>query len=196
MRANSTLIAVAALLLALLGCNSKGSPAAAAPEKTSGGDAPPVVGPVHKTGSGSVSATVGSGGGTLELTGGPRIQIPPGAVQGQQDFVLKEAPRTTSFSNSEHERPVGPTFIFAPAIEAPEGSSIKVSISVANVPEGWGKPSIAYEYAVGAMVGAEDSEHTKWQYEDAELQGGKVEADLPALNGYRLQFVMTNLEAQ
>ena len=97
--------------------------------------------------------------------------------RGQQDFVLKEAAKTTAFFNSEHERPVGPTFIFSPGVEAPEGSSIKVSIRVANVPEGWGKPSIAYEYAAGAMVGAEDAEHTKWQYEDAELQGGKVEAD-------------------
>ena len=196
MRANTRLIASAALLLALLGCKSN-SPAAAAPEPTSGGDAPTAISaPVHKSGSGTVSATLGSGGGTLELTGGPRIEIPAGAIQGTQEFVLKEAPRTTAFFNSEHERPAGPTFIFSPDVEAPDGSSITVSYNVPNIPEGWGKPSLAYEYAAGEMVGAEDSEHTKWQYEDAELQGSKVVARLPALNGYRLQFVMTNLEAQ
>jgi hypothetical protein len=196
MRTNTGLI-VAALLLSFSGCNKgKPSPAASAEERTSGGEPAAVTGPVHKTGSGSVSATLGSGGGTLELTGGPRVVIPPGAVQGTQEFQLKEAAKTTAFFNSEHERPVGPTFIFSPEVEAPEGSSITVTYSVANVPEGWGKPSIAYEYAAGEKVGAEDSEHTKWQYEDAELSGGKVEAKLPALNGYRLQFVMTNLEAQ
>lgn len=197
MRANTNLIAVAALL-ALFGCKSKESPGAeAAPERSSGDEAPTAItAPVHKSGSGTVSAIVGSGGGTLELSGGPRVVIPPGAVEGTQEFVLKEAPKTTAFLNSEHERPVGPTFIFAPGVEAPEGSSIKVALTVNNVPEGWGKPSIAYEYSVGEMVGAEDAEHTKWQYEDAELEGAKVEANLPALNGYRLQFVMTNLEAQ
>jgi hypothetical protein len=45
-------------------------------------------------------------------------------------------------------------------------------------------------------VGAEDSQHTRWQYENARLTGGRAVADLPAINGYRLQFVLTNLESQ
>jgi hypothetical protein len=198
-RSNRTLIAIVALLLGSAGtaCSKNPSPGATAAEASSGGDAPAVASaPVHKTGSGSVSATVGPAGGSLELSGGPRVELPPGAVQENQDFVLKEAAKTTAFFNSEHERPVGPTFIFSPDVEAPEGGSIKVSIPVSNVPEGWGKPSIAYEYFAGEMVGAEDAEHTKWQYEDAQLSGGRAVAELPALNGYRLQFVLTNLEAQ
>lgn len=198
-RSNRMLIAIVALLLGTVafGCGKKDSPgAAASPEATSGGEPAVSSTPVRKTGSGSVSATLGPAGGVLELTGGARVEIPAGAVQESQDFVLKEAAKTTAFGNSEHERPVGNPFIFSPDVEAPEGSSITVSIPVSNVPEGWGKPSIAYEYFAGEMVGAEDAEHTKWQYEDAELTGGRAVAKLPALNGYRLQFVMTNLEAQ
>jgi hypothetical protein len=189
-----------ALALGLTAC-SKGGPesspgASSASERSTGGD---VVAPnsvVRKTGSGSVTATLGTPGGTLELSSGPRVEIPPGAVDGSQDFVLKEAARTTAFFNSEHEKPYGPTFIFSPGINAPEGRTITVSLPVGALPEGWGDPSIAYEYPVGEMVGAEDAEHTQWQYEDAKISGGRAIAELPAVNGYRLQFVMTNLEAQ
>jgi hypothetical protein len=151
---------------------------------------------VHKTGGDTVSARIGPPGGTLELSRGPKVEIPPGAVDGGEDFVLKVAPKTTAFFNSEHERPVGPPFIFSPGVDAPEGRTIRVSIPLSSAPSGWGEPSIAYEYPEGAMVGAEDAEHTKWQYEDAKLSGGRAVAELPALNGYRLQFVLTNLEAQ
>ena len=44
---------------------------------------------VHKTGSNEVTATIGPPGGTLELSNGPRVDIPPGAVQGSQTFVLQ-----------------------------------------------------------------------------------------------------------
>ncbi len=195
-------IGIAAAAVIGAGACSKGGPdsspgASSASERTSGGDrnaAPNSA--VRKTGSGSVSALVGAPGGTLELSSGPRVEIPPGAIEGGEEFVLKEAPKTTAFLNSEHEKPVGPAFIFSPGLNAPEGRAIEVSIPLASYPEGWGEISIAYEYPVGAMVGAEDAEHTKWQYENAKLSGGRAVAQLPALNGYRLQFVLTNLEAQ
>lgn len=103
---------------------------------------------------------------------------------------------TTAFFNEEAERPVGKTFSFAPAVEAPEGRTIKVSIPLASYPEGWGEVAIAYEYPVGDRVGAEDSIHTRWQYETARLSGGRAVAELPALIGFRLQFVLSNLESQ
>jgi hypothetical protein len=185
----------------LVACNkgAGGSPGASEggdEESTGGGDVAVPNSAVHKTGSGSVSALIGPPGGTLELASGAKVEIPPGAVQGGEEFVLKDAPNTTAFFNSEHERPVGPTFIFSPDVHAPEGRSIRVSIPLASYPAGWGDVSIAFEYPAGEMVGAEDSEHTKWQYEDGKLSGGRAVAELPALNGYRLQFVLTNLEAQ
>ena len=154
-------------------------------------------GPVSKRGSGSVSATVGSGGGSLELNEGPRVEIPSGAVQGGQDFVLKVAPKTTAFSNKESERPLGPTFSFSPGVDAPSGSTIDVSFPLASLPSGWGEPSIAYEAEAGAAITyGEDSTRTKWYYERASMSGGRVVARLPAVNGLRMQFVLTNLEAQ
>jgi hypothetical protein len=196
-------IGIAAAAVIGAGACSKNGPdsspgASSASERTSsGGDRNAVPNSaVRKTGSDSISALVGPPGGTLELSSGPRVEIPAGAIEGGREFVLQEAPRTTAFRNSEHEKPVGPPFIFSPGVEAPQGRSIDVSIPLASYPEGWGEVSIAYEYPVGAMVGAEDAEHTRWQYENAKLSGGRAVAQLPALNGYRLQFVLTNLEAQ
>ena len=196
---HSSQIAIAAALLGLLGCEKSGnqSPAAASgDEATSGGEQGVPNSAVHAMGAGTVTARVGPPGGTLELSSGVKVEIPPGAVEGAESFVLKEAPLTTAFFNEEHERPVGPTFIFAPGLDAPEGRSVRVSIPLASYPQGWGDVAIGFEYPQGAMVGGEDAEHTRWQYENAKLTGGRAVAELPGLNGYRLQFVLTNLEAQ
>jgi hypothetical protein len=151
------------------------------------------VGPVKKHGAGSVSAKIGPGGGTLELDEGPRVVIPPGVVEGGQEFVLKVAPKTTAFLNKESERPLGPTFSFSPPIEG----NVEVSFPLASLPSGWGEPSIGYEIESGGEVSyGEDSTRTKWQYERAKLSGGRVVANLSEATGLRLQFVLTNLEAQ
>lgn len=181
----------------LVGC---GGSSASAPAANTANEAKPDLAsatrPVSKRGSGSVSATVGSGGGSLELSEGPRVEIPAGAVSGTTDFVLKVAPKTTAFSNKESERALGPTFSFSPHVEAGSAGAIEVSFPLASLPEGWGEPSIAYEVSQGAIVGAEDSVRTRWQYERASLQAGRVVAQLPNLTGLRMQFVLTNLEAQ
>jgi hypothetical protein len=201
MRASTRTGIVAALLL--LGCDNGGgsSPGASAAgsSSSSGGEGAGAGVPnsvVHATGSGKVSARIGPPGGSLELSSGAKVEIPPGAVEGGQDFVLTEAARTTAFFNEEHERPVGPTFIFSPGVDAPEGRAIRVSIPLAGYPKGWGDVAIGVEIPAGAMVGADEAEHTKWQYEEAKLQGGHAVAELPAVNGYRMQFVLSNLEAQ
>jgi hypothetical protein len=189
-------------VLALAGCGgsapSPDEPGASEGDTTSssGGEAPGPTGVVNKSGSSSVAARIGSAGGSLTLSSGPKVEIPPGTIEGSEEVVLKEAQNTTAFFNQESERPVGPTFTVSPDLQAPEGSTIKVSIPLAAYPEGYGDVAIAYEYLVGNRVGAEDSEHTKWQYESARLTGGRAVAELPAVNGYRLQFVLSNLEAQ
>ena len=180
----------------LVGC---GGSSANAPAANTANEAKPDLAvstrPVSKRGSGSVAATVGTGGGSLELSEGPRVEIPAGAVTETMDFVLKVAPKTTAFFNKESERPLGPTFSFSPNVEA-SGGAIEVSFPLASLPEGWGEPSIAYEVSEGAIVGAEDSVRTRWQYERASLSAGRVVAQLPNLTGLRMQFVLTNLEAQ
>jgi hypothetical protein len=155
------------------------------------------INPVSKHGSRSVTATLGSGGGTLELDEGPRIVVPAGALKAGQDFVLELASKTTAFSNKESERALGPAFSFSPALDAPDGSMIEISFPLATVPQGYGEPSIAYEVQEGEAISyGEDSTRTRWEYERAALSGGRVVARLGAVNGLRLQFVLTNLEAQ
>jgi hypothetical protein len=151
---------------------------------------------VSRSGSGSVTATLGPGGGSLELTEGPRIVVPAGAVEGGQDFVLKLAPMTTAFSNKESEKALGPTFSFSPPIDASGSGGIEVSFPLGSMPDGWGDPSIAYEAEEGAEIMGEDSTRTKWQYERAKYTGGRVVATLPEADGLRMQFTLTNLEAQ
>jgi hypothetical protein len=196
------LIGVAAVLLGLLGCKSSGgSPGASTTnengESSGGGDhAAMPTGAVHKSGGNTVSATFGPAGGTLDIASGARVDIPAGTFQEATDVVLSTTQGTTAFLNEEREKPVGPTFQVSPGFNAPDGSKIRVSIPLASYPEGWGDVSLGYEYPEGAVVGGEDSEHTKWQYEDAKLTGGRAVAELDAVAGYRFQFVLSNLEAQ
>lgn len=194
------LIGVVVALLAAWSCSKKpGEPGASSgnePSESEGGEAPMPTGAVHKSGGDKVSATMGPAGGTLDIASGAKVEIPPGTFDEATDVVLTISQGTTAFFNSEHEKPVGPTFEVSPGMSAPEGRSIRVSIPLASYPEGWGDVSLGYEYPEGERVGAEDSEHTKWQYENAKLSGGRAVAEVQELAGYRLQFVLTNLEAQ
>jgi hypothetical protein len=187
-------------VVGILGCG--GGSQAAAPAASTANEvkethsAAGPVNPVRKQGSGTVSAKIGPGGGSLELSEGPRVVIPAGAIEsgGGQEFVLKVAPKTTAFLNKESERPLGPTFSFSPPLAA---DGIEFSFPLASLPSGWGEPSIGYEVeAGGEVVGGEDSTRTKWQYERATMKDGRVVAKLSEATGLRLQFVLTNLEAQ
>jgi hypothetical protein len=195
------LIGIVALLLGAWSCSKKaGEPGASSSsesgEGSEGGEAPVPTGAVHKSGGDKVAATMGPAGGTLDIGSGAKVEIPPGTFSEATDVVLTVSQGTTAFFNSEHEKPVGPTFEVSPGMSAPEGRTIRVSIPLASYPEGWGEVSLGYEYPEGERVGAEDSEHTKWQYENAKLVGGRAVAEVQELAGYRLQFVLTNLEAQ
>jgi hypothetical protein len=193
-------VGIAVVLLALLGCGKKadspGASSAEGNEGSEGGELAAPRGAVTKSGGDSVSATMGPAGGRLDIASGARVEIPPGTLSEATDVVLAVSQGTTAFKNSEHEKAYGPTFEVSPGMAAPDGQSIRVSIPLASYPEGWGDVSLAYEYPEGARVGAEDSQHTKWQYENAKLSGGRAVAELPAVNGYRLQFVLSNLESQ
>jgi len=184
-----------ALAAVMLGCG--GSQAAAPAANTANEartDAPRNA--VNKRGAGSVAATLGPGGGALELEEGPRVEVPRGALDAGQEFVLRLAQKTTAFLNRESERALGPTFSFSPELDATAGGKLKISFPLASLPEGWGDPALAYETASGDVVGGEDSTRTQWQYERAALSGGRVLAQVAGVTGLRMQFVLTNLEAQ
>lgn len=158
------------------------------------GDVPNHV--VNARGSGTLIARIGPPGGSLELSIGPRIVIPPGAVEGGVDFVLKKAPLTTAFANDEAEKAAGPTFLLSPYVEAPKGRMIEVSIPMASMPAGFGDAALAYEYEIGARVGAEDSTHTRWEVTEARISGGRLVAEVEILPGMRLQFSITDQSVQ
>lgn len=151
---------------------------------------------VHKSGGKSVTALIGPPGGTLEIASGAKVEIPPGTIEEGEEITIADASGSTAFLNSEHLRPVGPVFVIAPAMEATDGRMIRVSIPLASYPPGWGDVQMGYEYPTGEMVGGEDATHTKWQTEPAKLSGGRAVAEVPALPGFRLQFVLSNLESQ
>jgi hypothetical protein len=195
----STRIAIATIAISGLfvpACGSDKPAPSASNQPTEGGERVAKGPHVYKRGSGSVAGAIGPGGGTLELASGPKVEIPPGTLESTEDFVLKEAPLTTAFSNQEHERPEGPTFVIAPPLEAPANSKIRISIPLAAYPEGWGEVALGHEYPIEKMVGADDAEHTRWQYETARLVDGRAVSDVQVINGYRLQFILSNLDAQ
>lgn len=194
----STLSIVPTLLLAaqLQACGGE-STASPAPAASSGDESAEYerTPAAHEKGSGSVAATIGEAGGTLELNEGPRVVIPAGALSESQDYVLQTATLTTAFHNEEAEKAVGPTFVLSPGLDSQAGP-IEVSFPLGSMPPGYGDPGLAYEYGVGNRVGAEDSQHTRWQYENARYEGGRLVAKVSGLAGMRLQFVITNLEVQ
>lgn len=192
-------LGVLALFVSLAGCSSA-EPAPTARSgpgpSSSGGERTIAPARVYERGASSVTASVGPGGGTLELASGPRLVIPAGTLEQPQEVVLKEASKTTAFSNQEHQRTEGPTFVVGPALEALPGKPIEISLPLAAYPDGWGDVALGYEFPVQHMAGVDDAEHTKWQYATAKLSDGRAVAQLPAINGYRLQFLLSNLVAQ
>jgi len=159
MSKHKILIAIAVVLLGVWGCGKKaGEPGASSSneggDESEGGELTAPRGAVQKSGGDSVSATMGPAGGRLDIANGARVEIPPGTLTEATDVVLTVSHGTTAFKNSEHEKAYGPTFEVSPAMAAPDGQSIRISIPLANYPEGWGEVSLGYEYPEGARVGA------------------------------------------
>jgi hypothetical protein len=153
-------------------------------------------GPVNESGGDEVVARMGPPGGRLELGNGARIEIPPGSIQGAQNIVFKNAPRTTAFKDADvrGDKPVGPIVLVSPAVYAPEGKSIVVSIPMSGIPEGFSEKGLFLaheEVSEQQRQFAEDTTVTTWDYTPAKLVGGRAVAELPALSGMRLQFIIS-----
>lgn len=154
------------------------------------------VGPVNKSGGDEVIARMGPGGGRLELSNGARVEIPPGSIEGAQEIIFKVAPRTTAFKDADvrGDKPVGPIVLVSPAVYAPEGKSIVVSIPFGGIPEGYSEKGLFLaheEESEQQRQFAEDTTVTTWDYVQARVVGGRAVAELPALSGMRLQFILS-----
>jgi hypothetical protein len=150
---------------------------------------------VHKRGSDKLIVEVGNAGGTLELDNGARLEIPQGALSEPVEITFGRGGHTTAFSNHEWERPLGPTLTLTPAIAL--GSPMKVSVPLATLPEGFSESDLALGLEVVSdsqravqMTGTQ----TRWDYLPASTASGRATAQLDAVPGYRLQFVVSKSE--
>ncbi len=156
-------------------------------------------GPVIKSGSGSVAAVMGPAGGRLDLANGARLEVPAGAIEGAQEIVFKDAPKTTAFKDEDVQgnRPVGPIVLATPELYAPEGAFFVISIPFSSMPEGYGPNSLLLAYETPSSIQrnfAEDTTVTIWNYEQASIVSGRATARLDALPGMRFQFILSRDE--
>ena len=192
------LVAVAsAAIIACIGCAPKGG-------KSKIGDTSPAIkgarsAPVSKSGGNEVVARIGRGGAKLELANGARIEIPPGSIRGTTEVIFKNAPRTTAFKDADvrGDDPIGPIVLLSPGIHAPEGASIVVSIPFSAIPEGYSEKGLYLAHEEKSQLQrqfAEDTIVTTWDYTKARIISGRAVAELPALSGMRLQFLLSREE--
>ena len=197
MKRRMKLILVAALCATMTACggfikkSSSSQPGDAARAAGKGSAAP-----VNRSGGTEVIAKMGRGGGRLELANGARIEIPPGSIAETKEVIFKNAPRTTAFKDADvrGENPVGPIVLLSPAIYAPEGTSIVVSIPFSGIPEGFTEKGLFLAHEEVSKLQrqfAEDTTVTTWNYTQAKMIGGRAVAELPALSGMRLQFILS-----
>jgi hypothetical protein len=150
---------------------------------------------VHKRGGDKLIVEVGNAGGTLELDNGARLEIPQGALSEPVEITFGRGGHTTAFSNHEWERPLGPTLTLTPTLAL--GSPVKVSVPLSTLPEGFSESDLALGLEVMSdnqravqMTGTQ----TRWDYLPASTASGRATAQLDALPGYRLQFVVSKSE--
>lgn len=186
----SLLSAVAAL--GLVGCASA-APAGPGPVVAPVQSEPSrSVGEVHKRGTGKLIAEVGPRGGTLELSNGARLSIPPGALSEVVEITLAEGAHTTAFSNHEYERPIGPIVEVSPEVSL--NTAALLSVPLGTLPEGFSASdlSVGVETVASAQrVVQGAATQTRWDYLNATASAGRASAELPALPGYRVQFVVS-----
>jgi hypothetical protein len=150
--------------------------------------------PVHRKGGAKLTAAIGSAGGTLELDNGARLEIPAGALESPVEITFAAGARTTAFSNKEHERPLGPTLEIAPELAL--SSPAKVSVPALRLPEGFAETDLALGLEqLGDQRAVEmQGTQTRWDYFPAASQAGRAVAELAAVPGYRLQFLVSKSE--
>jgi ZU5 domain len=150
------------------------------------------VGEVHKRGTGKLIAEVGPRGGTLELSNGARLSIPAGALSEVVEVTLAEGAHTTAFSNHEYERPIGPIVEVSPELSL--NTAAVLSVPLGALPEGFSASDLSVgveTVAASQRVVQGAATQTRWDYLSATASAGRASAELPALPGYRVQFVVS-----
>jgi hypothetical protein len=184
--------------LLLVGCASTAPKAAPTtpPPQLAAEEAERPLSAVHKRGGDKLTVDVGDEGGTLELDNGARLEIPRGALAETTEITFSEGTKTTAFANREWEKPLGPTLEIGPEVVA-LGSPVRISVPVANLPEGFDLDDLALGLEVVSGEQRAVQMHgvaTRWDYIPASSNSGRIVAELSQLPGYRLQFVVSKSE--
>jgi hypothetical protein len=175
------------------GCASAPAPSTVSParaaEPSAGASS---LGEVHKRGTGKLIAEVGPRGGTLELSNGARLSIPAGALSEVVEVTIAEGARTTAFSNHEYEHPVGPIVEISPSVEL--NAPAVISVPLGALPDGFSTADLTV--GVEVVSDAQRAVHgqgtqTRWDYLVASAGQGRVSAELSAIPGFRVQFLVS-----
>lgn len=147
-------------------------------------------GPVSATGSGEARAIVGQAGGTLTLSNGARLEIPPGALAREVEVTLHVGAEGQAFGDGERQRPLGPMLGVTPAIVAEEGSFV-LSIPEQPVPTGFASDDLAFameEADADARAIDTIATQTRWQFYPVQVEGGRFVARTEGFHGHRVRF--------
>lgn len=189
-------------LVAALGCGGSDEPEPLfTPENTGGGGgsaASTSGSPVHERGDDSVTANVGPAGGVLELSNGAKLEIPAGALGDEVEVVFGLGARTQAFANRDYERTIGPTLIIQPSMVMQPGKRAVLSAPLVSIPRPYTEEDVTLateevdEYDPQSDV--RTTVQTVWQYNAASVQGGRLTAELQAVPGMRVQFLLSRDE--
>lgn len=157
-------------------------------------DNTPVTTRVHAHGDHEATVRVGSLGGELELGNGATLLIPAGALAQPVEVVFRLGPATNAFNNHDYEEEVGDPLIVAPELVSANGQKFVVTLPFAALPQGFTERSnaaVAIEDADTRSAGFEGgATRTRWDHEDAEMNGHAIHCAVTRLPGLRLQFVV------
>ena len=150
----------------------------------------------HEHGDHQASARMGRAGGDLTLGNGARLEIPPGALEQETEVVFSLGEEVNAFRNREDERTVGPALVVAPEVASANGAKFIVTLPYTSLPEGFTEEhvAIAFErHAEGATGFRGGATRTTWEHAAARVTPDhKLRAELDALPGMRVQFVVSN----
>jgi hypothetical protein len=176
----------------LAACGGESGAPPIVPE-TSGDEEDQVSASANESGDRTVSARVGPPGGSLALSNGARLEIPPGALEDTVEITFSVAEPTRSFSNREDIRLIGPCVMALPAVQAAAGEHFKLTGPIPSIPDGFSAEEVTLTVEVPAQDQREmhQSTQTLWDFIPASASGGRAEAELEALPGFRFQFAVS-----
>lgn len=166
------------------------------PERTEVAERPGPSTIAHGRGDHQASARIGSAGGDLTLGNGARLEIPPGALEREIEVVFSLGEEVNAFRNREDERTVGPALVVAPELASANGAKFIVTLPYTSLPEGFSEDQVALAFerhAEGASGFRGGATRTTWDHTAARVTSDhKLRAELDALPGMRVQFVVSN----